>query len=232
MNDTQVILTALSQAPDLVEAARTYKETNDKAINTISNAVKQQPKAIIPDSEMTKLKNNISQTQCALPDTEEFTKELADQVYKIIAPSVRAEIKSAVGATDITINHEHKHRHYAYSASFDMINDTAKKWIIGLSIFAVLAVGAFTYWVHYVRNSELFLGQRCLEIYESKYVTDQEKKEMFKEFYSVALYPKKYQDSPEALRERIRKNEAIIYEREIQSCFKKGKFKTDKKVRF
>ena len=176
MNDTQVILTALSQAPDLVEAARTYKETNDKAINTISNAVKQQPKAIIPDSEMTKLKNNISQTQCALPDTEEFTKELADQVYKIIAPSIRTEIKSAVGATDITINHEHKHRHYAYSASFDMINDTAKKWIIGLSIFAVVAVGAFSYWVHYVRNSELFLGKRCLEIYESEYVTEQEKR--------------------------------------------------------
>ena len=232
MNDTQVILTALSQAPDLVEAARTYKETNDKAINTISNAVKQQPKAIIPDSEMTKLKNNISQTQCALPDTEEFTKELADQVYKIIAPSVRAEIKSAVGATDITINHEHKHRHYAYSASFDMINDTAKKWIIGLSIFAVLAVGAFAYWVHYVRNSELFLGQRCLEIYESKYVTDQEKKGMFKEFYSVALYPKKYQDSPEALRERIRKNESIIKDREFQSLFKKVEFNTDKKVGF
>ena len=232
MNDTQVILTALSQAPDLVEAARTYKETNDKAINTISNAVKQQPKAIIPDSEMTKLKNNISQTQCALPDTEEFTKELADQVYKIITPSIRAEIKSAVGATDITINHEHKHRHYAYSASFDMINDTAKKWIIGLIIFAVVSVGAFAYWVHYVRNSELFLGQRCLEIYESKYVTDQEKKEMFKEFYSVALYPKKYQDSPDALRERISKNMKIIKDREFQSLFKKGEFNTDKKVGF
>ena len=37
---------------------------------------------------------------------------------------------------------------------------------------------------------------------------------------------------PQALRERIRNNEAIIYEREVQSCFKKGKFKTDKKVGF
>ena len=55
---------------------------------------------------------------------------------------------------------------------------------------------------------------------------------MFKDFYSVALYPKKYKDSPQALRERIRKNEAIIYEREVQSRFKKGKFKTDKKVGF
>ena len=63
MDDTQLILRALSQVPDLVEAARTYKEVNDKAINTISTAVKQQPKAIIPDSEMEKLKNNISQTR-------------------------------------------------------------------------------------------------------------------------------------------------------------------------
>ena len=232
MDDIQLILTALSQAPDLVEAARTYKEVNDKAINTISTAVKQQPKAIIPDSEMTRLKNNISQTPCALSETDEFTKALADQVYKIIAPVIRSEIKSAVGATDITVNHEHKHRHYAYSASFDMINDTAKKWIIGLSIFAVVAVGAFAYWVHYVHNSELFLGQRCLEIYESEYVTDQEKKEMFKDFYSVALCPKKYKDSPQALRERIRKNEAIIKDREFQSHFKKGKFRTDKTVEF
>lgn len=44
MDDIQLILTALSQAPDLVEAARTYKDVNDKAINTISTAVKQQPK--------------------------------------------------------------------------------------------------------------------------------------------------------------------------------------------
>ena len=232
MDDIQLILTALSQAPDLVEAARTYKDVNDKAINTISTAVKQQPKAIIPDSEMTRLKNNISQTPCALPETDEFTKALADQVYKIIAPVIRSEIKSAVGATDITIKHDHTHNHYSLAGFWKIVNDTAKKWIIGLGIFSVVSIGAFAYWVHYVRNSELFLGQRCLDIYESEYVTDQEKKEMFKDFYSVALCPKKYRDSPQVLRERIRKNEAIIYEREVQSCFKKGKFKTDKKVGF
>ena len=31
MDDTQLILTALSQVPDLVEAARPYKDVNDKA---------------------------------------------------------------------------------------------------------------------------------------------------------------------------------------------------------
>ena len=181
---------------------------------------------------MTRLKNNISQTPCALPETDEFTKALADQVYKIIAPVIRSEIKSAVGATDITIKHDHTHNHYSLAGFWKIVNDTAKKWIIGLGIFSVVSIGAFAYWVHYVRNSELFLGQRCMDICMSDYVTEKEKKEMLKDCYWIAFYPKKYQDSPQALRERIRKNEAIIYEREVQSCFKKGKFKTDKKVGF
>lgn len=33
--------------------------------------------------------------------------------------------------------------------------------------------------------------------------------------YWIAFYPKKYQDSPQALRERIRKNEAVINDREF-----------------
>lgn len=232
MDDTQLILTALSQVPDLVEAAKTYKDANDKAINTISTVVKQQPEAIIPDSEMTKLKNNISQTPCALPDTEEFTKKLAEQVYKIIAPTIRTEIKSAVGATDITVNHEHKHNHYSYAGSWGMINDRAKKWIIRLIILVLVSFGAHAYCMHYVRTSELFLGKRCLEIYESEYVTDKEKKEMLQDFYLVGLYPKKYKDSPQALRERICKNKTIIDKRKMQASFNNGKFDADKKVGF
>ncbi len=232
MDDTQLILTALSQAPDLVEAAIAYKNTNDKTIRTLSMAIKQQPQAIIPESEMAKLKNNISQTPCALPDTDEFTKKLADQVYEIITPTIRSEIKSAVGATDITIKHDHTHNHYSLAGFWKIVNDTAKKWIIGLSISVVVLLSALGYCVYYVRTSELFLGKRCLEIYESEYVTDQEKKEMFKDFYGVSLYPKKYHDSPKALRERIRKNKAIIDERERQSHFKRGKFDKDKKVEF
>jgi hypothetical protein len=113
-----------------------------------------------------------------------------------------------------------------------MVKDTAKKWIIGLSIFVLVQFGALAYCMHYVRNSELFLGKRCMDIYISDYVTEKEKKEMLKDCYWIAFYPKKYQDSPQALRERIRKNETIIKDREFQSHFKKGKFRTDKTVEF
>ena len=53
-----------------------------------------------------------------------------------------------------------------------------------------------------------------------------------KDCYWIAFYPKKYQDSPQGLRERIRKNKTIIKDREFQSHFKKGKFKTEPKVGF
>ena len=55
-----------------------------------------------------------------------------------------------------------------------MVNDTAKKWIIGLGISVVVLLGIIVYGIHYMRNSELFLGKRCMDIYISDYVTEKE----------------------------------------------------------
>ena len=82
-------------------------------------------------------------------------------------------------------------------------------------------IGIIVYGIHYMRNSELFLGKRCMDVYISDYVTEKEKKEMLTDCYWIAFYPKKYQDSPQALRERIRKNKTIIKDREFQSHFKR-----------
>ena len=231
MDDTQLILTALSQVPDLVEAARTYKDVNDKAINTISTAVKQQPKAIIPDSEMEKLKNNISQTPCALPETDEFTKALADQVYKIIAPVIRSEIKSAVGATDITIKHDHTHNHYSLAGFWKIVNDTAKKWIIGLAMSTLILVATLVIGLVHLTNSEMYLGMKYMEIYDSGLLTKSEKEKLLKEAYMVSLYPKAYKGYPKAFKERLRKNNSILNDRELEKSFK-GKISGKPKVEF
>ena len=101
-----------------------------------------------------------------------------------------------------------------------------------MSISVVVLLGIIAYGIHYMRTSELFLGKRCMDIYISDYVTEKEKKEMLKDCYWIALYPKKYQDSPQGLRERIRKNKTIINARELPSHFIKGKYKPDPKVGF
>lgn len=177
-------------------------------------AVKKQPEAIIPDREMKKLKNSISQTQCALPDADEFTKELADQVYKII-----------------TLKHEHTHRHYSYSASFDMINDTAKKWIIGLAISTLMLTATLITGIVHLMNSEMYLGKKYMELYQSDLLTKSEKEKLLKDAYMVSLYPEAYEGYPKAFRERLRKNKSIVDDRELEKIVK-GKFSVKEKVGF
>ena len=58
-------------------------------------------------------------------DFNSTTKELADQVYKIIAPTIRSEIKSAVDT----------YRHHSIAGFWNIANDVAKRWIIVLGIF-------------------------------------------------------------------------------------------------
>ena len=114
MNDTELILNALGQVPDLVEAAKTYKETNDKTVSTLSTAIKERPKAVIPQKEVEKVTAAVKLTPCALPDTGDFLKAIA----ALLRPIIHQEVKEAVGATKIKIQHEHRHDHYSYSASF------------------------------------------------------------------------------------------------------------------
>ena len=163
---------------------------------------------------MKKLKNSISQTQCALPDADEFTKELADQVYKII-----------------TLKHEHTHRHYSYSASFDMINDTAKKWIIGLAMSTLILAATLVIGLVHLTNSEMYLGMKYMEIYDSGLLTKSEKEKLLKEAYMVSLYPKAYEGYPKAFKERLRKNNSILNDRELEKSFK-GKISGRPKVEF
>lgn len=228
MNETEILIEALGQVPELVEAAKTYKESNEKTISTMSTAIKKRPEAVIPQNEVEKVTNAVKATPCALPDTEDFLKAIAG----VMRPVIQQEVKNAIDTTKIVLQHEHTHRHHSLSGFWDMVDEAAKKWIIGLSILVVVSLGIIAYGIHYMRNSELFLGQRCLEIYESEYVTDKEKKEMLRDFYSVSLYPTEYRNRPRALRERLRENKSILNDRKFQASFNKGKFKAEPKVGF
>lgn len=47
MEETEILIEALGQIPELVEAAKTYKESNEKIISTMSTAIKTRPEAVI-----------------------------------------------------------------------------------------------------------------------------------------------------------------------------------------
>ena len=108
MEETEILIEALGQIPELVEAAKTYKASNEKTISTMSMAIKKRPEAEIPQKEVEKVTNAVKATPCALPDTDDFLKVIAG----MMRPIIHQEVKEAAGATKIKIQHDHRHDHY------------------------------------------------------------------------------------------------------------------------
>lgn len=227
MEETEILIEALGQIPELVEAAKTYKASNEKTISTMSMAIKKRPEAEIPQKEVEKVTDAVKATPCALPDTDDFLKAIVG----LMRPIIQHEVKEAVGATKIKVQHEHTHRHYSYSASFDMINDTAKKWIIGLAMSTLILAATLVIGLVHLTNSEIYLGMKYMEIYDSGLLTKSEKEKLLKEAYMVSLYPEAYKGYPKAFKERLRKNNGILNDRELEKSFK-GKISGKPKVEF
>ena len=227
MEETEILIEALGQIPELVEAAKTYKASNEKTISTMSMAIKKRPEAEIPQKEVEKVTDAVKATPCALPDTDDFLKAIAG----MMRPIIHQEVKEAVGATKIKIQHEHTHRHYSYTASWSMVKDAAKKWIIGLALSTLILAATLITGVVHLMNSEMYLGMKYMEIYDSGLLTKSEKEKLLKEAYMVSLYPKAYEGYPKAFKERLRKNNSILNDRELEKSFK-GKISGKPKVGF
>lgn len=230
MNDTEILLKALGQLPDLVDAAKTYKETNDKTVSTLSTAIKERPKAIIPESEMSRLKCSILQTPCALPDTDGVAAQIVEYVRECMPAIVREEVKKALAETKVTMIH--RHEHYSLCNLWSIVNDVTKRWIAGLAITVAILLVALACCVDYALTSELFLGKSYREICNSEYITEAEREELIKDIFAVSAYPRKYKGRPKALREKIQQNKAILRERKSRATYEHSKFSTNPRVEF
>lgn len=227
MEDTEILIEALGLVPDLVEAAKTYKESNEKTITTMATAIKKRPEAVIPQAEVNKVTEAVKATPCALPDTE----KLVNKIANIIRPIIIQEVKEAVGATKINLKHEHTHNHYSYTASWSMVKGAAKKWIIGLAMSTLVLAATLITGIVHLTNSEMYLGKKYMELYDSGLLTKSEKEQFIKDSYTVSRYPKAYKGYPKSFRERFQKNTAIINNRELEKSFR-GKISGKPKVEF
>ena len=82
------IVEALEKDPELVKAAKTFKATSGHIVSSLADAVKQRPQAEIPESELQK----ISQTPCAPPDVDSFSKALVQKVAEDIGASIKKRL--------------------------------------------------------------------------------------------------------------------------------------------
>lgn len=95
------IVEALEKAPELVKAAETFKATSGHIVSSIADAVKQRPQAEIPESELQK----ISQTPCAPPDVDSFSKALVQKVAGDIGSTIKEKVDEALEGATVKVQH-------------------------------------------------------------------------------------------------------------------------------
>ena len=229
MNDLDKILQIVSKVPELVEAAQIYKDACDKAISTLATAIKQQPEAVIPEEETKKLANCISQTKCALPDTEEMLREITEKSSEVLSPIIYTTVQEAVAPMRFKVQHEHTH--ISIGNGWKLLEEKSRKWILGLSIAVSLLLFGHLVAFFYSLESELILGRKCWEVYTSEYVTQEEKQVMSEKLYGRAVYPSNYRGRPFTLRKKLKENREILKQRRKEKR-KRGEYSTDVKVEF
>ena len=236
MADNNEIIKALGQVPELVEKTERVLEDSDKKFRILAEATQKRMQAEIPSSEIEKVSDAaataVSRTRCAAPDTNEVSRIVAGNITRFLTESVKSvateAVKEAVEGTPVKIEHHHTHTTLRYMCQ--MAETTLRNWIIGLAIysfilsFAAILIG-YTYF-----NGDKCLGEQYTEIYLSKYTTDAERKMLIKDTYTVAFIPKEFSKTPQLVKQKIKHNQQIIRQREMEANANKGKFSTDVKL--
>lgn len=232
MSESNEIVKALGQVPELVENSRRIINENEKKIMILADGLKKRMQAEIPSSEIEKITAAttaaVSRTRCASPDTEDVSRTVADNISKQIVASVKTitteAVKEAIKDSPVKVEHQHVHTNlmYAYQSS----DDTLRKWILGLGIYSLLVtlVGILGSYLYF--NSALYIGAEYEDVYLSKYTTEAERAMLKSNTYSVSFVPTEFDKTPELVKQKIKRNKQILSQREMEDRANKGHFST------
>ena len=177
------IVEALEQVPALVKAAETFKATSGHIVSSLADAVKQRPQAEIPESELQK----ISQTPCAPPDVDSFSKALVQKVAGDIGSTIKEKVDEALEGATVKVQHTH-----SYCIEKD------------LKEFADIRL-----W-----NRR---GKQYYKVYSSPYLTDKEREKISRDVHTIAILPNEFDKDPKRVKEQIKNSKAILKERKKEA---------------
>lgn len=232
MADNNEVIKALGQVPELVEKTERVLEDSDKKFRILAEATQKRMQAEIPSSEIEKVSEAVaaavSRTRCATPDTDEVSRLVAGNITKFLTESMKSvtieAVKEAVEGTPVKVEHHHTHTTLKYMCQ--MAEETLRNWILGLAIYSIiLSFAGILIGVSYL-NSDKYLGAKYTEIYFSKYTTDAERKMLDANTYTVGFMPREFDKTPKLVKQKIKRNQQILSQREAEAKANKGKFST------
>jgi hypothetical protein len=210
------IVEALGKAPELVKAAETFKETSGHIISSFANAIKKRPQAEIPESELQK----ISQTPCAPPDVDSFSKALVEKVAGDIGSTIKEKVDEALESATVKVQHTHSYCIEKDLKEFADIRLWNRSIAFGLTSVVLVAIIVIIAIVHY--NSDAYWGKQFYKVYSSPYLTEEEWVNISQDIHAIAILPNEFDKDPKRVKEQIKKSKAILKERKKEARQKKN----------
>lgn len=209
--ESKEIVDALVQVPELVEAAKTFKETSGHIISSVADAIQKRPQAEIPDSELQK----IAVTPCAPPQMDSVVKDFANKVVGAIEPIIKDKVKEALKGAAVSVLHTHS---YCFERNLKEIADTRlmkRCLIFGLTSLVLASIIVIIAIAHF--NSEAYLGKQYYEVYSSPYLSKEERETLSRNCRTIAILPTEFDKNPKRVKEQIKKNRSILKERKKEA---------------
>ena len=215
--ESKEIVDALVQVPELVEAAKTFKESLGHIITSMADAIKKRSQAEIPDSELQK----IAATPCAPPKMDSVVKDFSYKVVGVIEPIIKDKVNEALKGATVTVQHTHS---YCFERDLKEVADTRlmkRCLIFGLTALVLASIIAIIAIAHF--NSEAYLGKQYFEIYSSPYLSKEERETLALNCSTIAILPTEFDKNPKQVKEQLKHYNSILKKRKEEAKRKNRK---------
>lgn len=224
--DENKILESLAKVPELVNASEQLISNNEKMFSVLAKRVQERVKAYISKEEIanaaSEITTAIKATPCAPPNpadvADQVVKEINNDLKSIIEATVREAVKETKVKAEVT---------HLYAPDWNISKYADKKYkelVRALSVVCVFLMTVSGIFASMYYSSEEYLGSQYVKICCSKFITPEEKEMLVKDVYSTGVLPKNFDKN--ILKQKIKRNKAILDQRERESKQNKGKFTT------
>ena len=175
----QNALEILKQVPELKGICDIYKEMNKESqevlresLATLLEEIKKRPQAVIPDTEIERIKSVISTTRVAAPDMSGQAETFASKIATYMGPAVQKALDNYLENKQFKLTHEH----VTMGQLWRYAEDAAKKRVIILSIVTGLLIAGLVGAGMAYFNSWVYWGFRLEKVCNDPRQTDKDLK--------------------------------------------------------
>ena len=228
MDKSDDILRALSQVPELTEAAKRILAANEEFKKLFADMMKQRMQAEIPQEEHKSIcadvSRTIKETPCAMPNLDVMSEKFADKAAAAFTQKLEKGIKEKIDHAFENAKVRHVYSYVRPQDLLDVMEPRAKKWtVVATVLCAVLMLYiAASGVVHH--HSDEYYGKLYLEVVTSEYTTDNEHEMLRKNTFSLSALPSEYRENPKLVRQHIKRNRGILKQRKKEAKVNDGVF--------